>query len=75
LQDSKTTDGGGTGSFSSAINGLNANTTYFVRAYATNSAGTVYGNAVSFTTSATYSLGDAYGGGVVLMNWEYSTTT
>src|ERR1035437_6882359 len=46
----KTTDGTGTGSFTSAITGLTANTTYFVRAYATNSVGTGYGDNVSFTT-------------------------
>jgi len=48
---SKTTDGSGTGTFASNITGLTANTTYYVRAYATNSAGTGYGNQVSFTTS------------------------
>jgi uncharacterized protein (TIGR02145 family) len=48
---SKTTDGTGTGSFVSTIAGLTANTLYYVRAYATNSEGTSYGNEVSFTTS------------------------
>ena len=48
----KTSDGTGTGVFISNLTGLTANTTYFVRAYATNSAGTGYGNQVSFTTSA-----------------------
>ncbi|MCX6320482.1 MAG: fibrobacter succinogenes major paralogous domain-containing protein [Bacteroidia bacterium] len=47
----KTTDGTGTGTFTSSITGLTANTTYYVRAYTTNSIGTVYGNQVSFTTS------------------------
>ncbi len=46
----KTTDGSGTGTFTSAITGLSPNTTYFVRAYATNDAGTAYGNEVTFTT-------------------------
>jgi len=49
--DAKTTDGIGTGSFTSNITGLNANTPYYVRAYATNSAGTSYGSQVSFTTT------------------------
>ena len=40
ITDNKTTDGTGTGSFTSAITGLTANKTYYVRAYATNSAGT-----------------------------------
>jgi uncharacterized protein (TIGR02145 family) len=50
LADSKTTDGLGTGIFTSSITNLSANTTYFVRAYATNSAGTAYGSPKSFTT-------------------------
>ena len=49
---STTSNGSGTGSFSSAITGLTTSTTYYVRAYATNSAGTSYGNQVNFTTSA-----------------------
>lgn len=50
VSDAKTSDGTGTGNFSSAISGLNPGTTYYVRAYATNSAGTGYGNEVSFKT-------------------------
>lgn len=46
-----TTDGTGTGTFISSVTGLTANTTYFIRAYATNSAGTAYGNELNFTTS------------------------
>lgn len=52
LADSKTTDGTGTGTFSSSITGLSPGTLYYVRAYATNSAGTGYGNEVTFTTLA-----------------------
>ena len=52
IGDSKTSDSTGTGSFSSSITGLSPGTTYHVRAYATNSAGTNYGSDVQFTTSA-----------------------
>ncbi|MBA7580269.1 hypothetical protein ES708_22160 [subsurface metagenome] len=51
--DSKTSDGTGTGSFVSSITGLSPNTTYYVRAYATNSVGTAYGDEVNFTTEQT----------------------
>lgn len=51
ISDSKTTEGSGTGPFTSSIIGLTANTTYSVRAYATNSVGTGYGEVVSFTTN------------------------
>lgn len=51
-----TSDGTGVGSFNSSIIGLTASTTYYVRAYATNSAGTAYGSQVSFTTTSLISL-------------------
>ena len=50
LANSHTSDGTGTGTFVSSITGLTENTTYYVRAYATNSVGTAYGNEISFTT-------------------------
>ena len=50
ISDSKTVDGAGAGNFTSSITGLEPNTMYYVRAYATNSKGTGYGNALSFTT-------------------------
>jgi uncharacterized protein (TIGR02145 family) len=48
----KTTDGAGIGNFSSAFSGLVPNTIYYLRAYATNSIGTAYGNELSFVTLA-----------------------
>jgi hypothetical protein len=48
----KTTDGTGTGIYTSALTGLNPSTTYYVKAYATNSLGTGYGEQVSFTSNA-----------------------
>ncbi len=48
--DPHTTDGNGTGSFTSTMAGLTPNTLYNVRAYASNSAGTSYGNVLSLTT-------------------------
>ena len=50
VSDKHTTDGTGTGSFVSTITDLLPEETYHVRAYATNSAGTGYGQAISFTT-------------------------
>ena len=52
ISSSYTTDGSGSGSFSSNITSLTPNTKYYIRAYATNSAGTGYGNEVSPTTTA-----------------------
>lgn len=50
ISGSHTTDGTGMGTFTSSITGLAENTTYYVRAYATNSKGTSYGSSFSFTT-------------------------
>lgn len=46
-----TSDSTGLGSFTSNITGLNAGTTYYVRAYVTNSVGTAYGMTMEFTTA------------------------
>ena len=62
----KTNDGTGTGTFTSSMTGLTASTTYYVRAYATNSLGTSYGTEYSFTTLAgSMCIGSAYGGGII----------
>lgn len=52
IDNSKTTDGSGLGTFFSTISGLLPNTTYHIRSYATNNIGTGYSTDLSFTTSA-----------------------
>ncbi|WP_396217293.1 FISUMP domain-containing protein [Flavobacterium sp.] len=56
----KTVNGSGNGLFTSNLTGLTAGTTYYLRAYATNAAGTAYGNEILFTTLAavTCSVGE-----------------
>jgi hypothetical protein len=44
--------GAGAGSFMDTIHGLIPSSVYFIRAYATNAAGTAYGSTLSFTTNA-----------------------
>ncbi len=64
---SHTSDGTGSGSFVSVIPGLLPNVTYYIRAYAVNSKGTVYGDQQVVTTtipSGIY-LGQSYAGGKV----------
>lgn len=73
-----TVDGAGGGNFTSTLTNLLPNTSYFVRAYATNDAGTAYGIAYSFTTFdlpavttnpiSNILLNSASGGGVVVSN-------
>ena len=50
IYDNHTVDGNGTGTFTSFVAGLAPGTTYYIRAYATNSAGTSYGSQISFVT-------------------------
>jgi hypothetical protein len=50
IADNITANGTGIGGFTSNITGLTTGTVYYVRAYASNSAGTAYGNQISFTT-------------------------
>ena len=47
----KTTDGTGTGTYSSSITGLTSGVTYYLRAYATNSIGTKYGSEITLNTA------------------------
>ena len=50
ILDSKTTNGNGLGTYNGNLIGLSPNTIYYIRAYATNSEGTIYGEQRSFTT-------------------------
>jgi len=50
ISDSKTSENMNIGTFTSNLTGLLANTTYYVRSYATNSTGTGYGDEISFQT-------------------------
>ncbi|MFZ5980786.1 MAG: fibrobacter succinogenes major paralogous domain-containing protein [Candidatus Zixiibacteriota bacterium] len=50
IADNTTNDGTGIGSYISSIAGLSSGTTYYVRAYASNSVGTGYGAILTFTT-------------------------
>jgi uncharacterized protein (TIGR02145 family) len=52
ISGSHTSDNSGTGSFTSSLTDLTPKTGYHVRAYATNSAGTAYGDDAPFTTLA-----------------------
>ena len=50
IADPKTTDGSGTGAFTSNITGLAVSTPYYLRAYASSGFGTGYGSEITFTT-------------------------
>lgn len=60
ILDTRTTDGTGTGSYTSNLTGLLDGTIYYVRAYATNEAGTTYGEQYSFITPVTDVEGNVY---------------
>ena len=86
LSDAYTTNGTGSGSFTSVVTNVSVNTTYYVRAYATNSIGTGYGDVYSITTGnglpsvTTTVIGEnvtsssAIGGGNVVDDGGYSVT-
>ena len=73
LSNSFTSDGSSRGSFTSSISGLTASTTYYVRAYATNSVGTAYGSEVSFTTAAGGGIIINPGSGLAFNGYTYSS--
>jgi len=82
--DNCTDDGTGPDDFASNITGLNQSTTYYVRAYAVNEAGTAYGNQRTFTTDfagevekelnicGTWSASQSGGFGVTVDTWDIS---
>ena len=85
IANSKTVNGTGTGSFISYLTGLTPNTLYYVRAYATNSVGTGYGNEVTFSTIGDLptvftsgltvaTISTASGGGTVLTSGDSAVT-
>ncbi len=81
IGDNKTTNGSGTGTFSTSMTGLTKSETYYVRSYATNSIGTAYGNQLSFkaeilefTTTELTSISDkeAYSGVTIITGGGYN---
>jgi hypothetical protein len=66
INDFKTSDGSGLGSFSSTLTGLLPNTVYYCRSYAINSEGVAYGNEITFTTLVSkLFIGMEYKGGII----------
>ena len=53
----KTIDGSGIGSYTSLITSLKPDTIYYIRAYATNSKGTAYGNEITQKTASIFTIG------------------
>jgi len=61
------------GTYTTTITGLSATTTYYVKAFATNTVGTRYGPTINFTTPvAPIAVGDSYGGGKVFYIFQPS---
>lgn len=65
IDNNKSNDGTGTGSYESYVIGLDASTVYYIRAYATNNAGTGYGDQISIYTESGLSIGSHFQGGIV----------
>lgn len=73
ISDNKTVNGSGDGNFKSSLTGLAANTTYYLRAYATNNTGTAYGKQTSFT-SGILAIGQPYQGGIIAYIFQSGDT-
>lgn len=72
IADSKTADGSGVGTFVSTITGLTPGTLYHIRAYATNSEGTGYGEDITVTTASLIkTTGVVYTDGTDLYEFNY----
>ena len=69
VNDSHTTNGSGTGSFTSSITGLTAGSTYYVRAYATNNFGIGYGNQISFIAASSVIIQEGFDNATVPTGW------
>lgn len=61
------------GAFVSNLTGINPNTTYYIRAYATNPLGTIYGNEIIVTTTTHY-VGENFGGGIIFYIFSQGET-
>ncbi|MEI8201381.1 MAG: glycine-rich domain-containing protein [Bacteroidota bacterium] len=74
LADHVTVDGSGTGAFTNSLTGITGGLTYYARAYATNSAGTTYGNEVTFTIPCTTTAitGQSIDGQVQCLNGTFT---
>lgn len=66
INDFITSEGSGIKEFVSEIEGLDSNTEYFIRAYATNSEGTAYGNEISFATVELEPAAKTFNGDIIL---------
>jgi hypothetical protein len=75
ISDPKTTDGTGMGSFTSSLTGLTMGTTYYAKAYATNSFGTNYGDQKTFVPALSYCTPPASTNPCTLMYITNITTT